>query len=62
MTPIDMWIAGSRGRQSSWMDFHLADVEAYARMRVIAGETYQVGVVSYELPGVTFQLRFSLTQ
>jgi hypothetical protein len=36
-------------------------VEACARMRVVAGETYQVGVVSYELPGVTFQLRFSLT-
>ncbi len=59
-TPIDMWIAGSRGGEI-WMEFHKPDIEAFSRIRATAGETYQIGVVSYELPGVTFQLRFLLT-
>jgi len=59
MTPIDMWISGARGGQI-WMDTHYPDVEGYARIRASAGATYQVGVVSYEMPGVAFQLRFSL--
>ena len=59
-TPIDMWIAGSRGGEI-WMEFHKPDIEAFSRIRATAGETYQIGVVSYEMPGVTFQLRFLLT-
>ena len=58
-TPIDMWVTGGRGGPV-WMDFHYPDVEAYARIPATAGGAFQVGVVSYEVPGVTFQLRFLL--
>ncbi len=58
--PIDMWIMGAGG-PPTWMDGYDSGVESYARMRAIAGTTYKVGVISYEMPGVAFQLRFSLT-
>lgn len=58
-TPIDMWVGRATGGVV-WMDVHCPDVEAYARIPATAGETYQVGVVSYEMPGVAFQLRFLL--
>ena len=57
--PIDMWIMGAGG-SPTWMDGYDPDVESYARMRAVAGTTYEVGVVSYEMPSVSFQLRFSL--
>jgi hypothetical protein len=59
-TPIDMWVGKATGGGLVWMDVHRPDVEAYARIPASAGETYQVGVVSYEMPGVSFQLRFLL--
>ena len=60
-TPIDMWVTGGRSGPV-YMDAHAPDVEAYARVPATAGGTFQVGVVSYEMPGVTFQLRFLLRQ
>ena len=54
-----MWVSNRRGALV-WMDSHIPNVEAYARIPAIAGETYFVQVVSYEMPGVTFQLRFLL--
>jgi hypothetical protein len=59
MTPIDMWVSGPGG-PPVWMDVHHPDVEGYARMRALRGGTYSVGIVSYEMPGVAFRVRFSL--
>jgi hypothetical protein len=59
--PIDMWIRDPLGREF-WMDGRDPKAEEYAHAPAIAGETYEVGVVSYEIPGVTFQLRFSLRE
>ena len=58
-SPINIWTRGAAGPQV-WMDVHYPDVEAFARIPATAGETYQAGVVSYEIPGVTFQLRVVL--
>ena len=47
--PIDMWIMGAGG-PPTWMDGHKSGVESYARMRAIAGTTYEVGVITTRCP------------
>ena len=58
--PIDMWIQNDVGHKF-WMDGKGPDIEAFARVGTVrSGQQYQVGIVSYELPGVTYQLRFEV--
>jgi hypothetical protein len=58
--PIDMWLTRASGHQV-WMEgYRGADIVAHARTAVSAGETVQVAVISYEVPGVAFELTFSL--
>jgi hypothetical protein len=60
--PIDMWITLPYGRRL-WMEgYRGPNVVAYAHAPVAAGETLEIGVVSYEVPGVTFELTFSLAR
>jgi hypothetical protein len=58
--PMDMWVLGGH-LGPVWMEGVGPNVEHYARVRAVAGQSYEVGVVSYELPGVQFQIRFNLS-
>jgi hypothetical protein len=58
LTPIDMNVFD--GLQERWASADLSTRQLSIQAPVQADATYQIAVVSYESPGVDFELRTSL--
>lgn len=58
--PLDMWLTRASGAEAWTEGYRGPDVPAHARTPISAGETVQIAVVSYEMPGVTYELTFTL--